>query len=450
MYIVVALIGLVLVTVLLHFLTPWWLTPLASNWGAIDGTIEVTFWVTGIVFILVNLFMAGAIWRYRHKQDSRAHYEPENRKLEGWLTVVTTVGVAAMLTPGLIVWGQMVTVPDDAAVAEAVGQQWEWAFRYPGDDGQLGGADARFVTVNNPLGVDPDDPAGQDDRIVDSHRMHLPVDEPVKLLLRSNDVLHNFAVSHFRIKMDMVPGSETYQWFTPTRTGEFEILCEELCGLAHYTMKGQVIVEDRADYETWLADQPTFAETQLEPSVDLAAGEQLYNSCAGCHGTDASGNPQQQAPNLSVLEPEYMRRQLRYYREGIRGSHPQDQPGQQMAAIARSITNDSDIRNVLAYIDSLPNTDSPGTLAGEAQLGEPIFQPCSACHGDEAQGKLLMSAPQLAGQADWYLQRQLEYFSMGWRGKHPEDQYGTQMRLMTNTIQSPERLRHLLAYIETL
>ena len=270
------------------------------------------------------------------------------------------------------------------------------------------------------------------------------------MLLRSNDVLHNFAVPQFRVKMDLVPGTVTYQWFEPTRTGTFDILCEELCGVAHFTMRAQVIVEKESAYLRWLNRQPTFAQTQSKPAVDLVAGKQLYSTCAACHGMDGSGMEAMQAPNLSGLEAWYMDRQLRYYRDGIRGTHPTDSGGQQMAAMAKSVPEADDLHNLLGYIESLPAVAAASTLGGDPQRGAQVYQPCVVCHGANGQGKRALQAPQLAGQADWYLYNQLKYFSMGWRGKHPNDQYGSQMRLMTSTIQNPERLQDLLAYIATL
>ena len=97
MKLVIALVLLVLGSLLFHWWSPWWFTPIASNWGMIDTTVIITFWVTGIVFVAVNLFMAYAVVKYRHRKDVRAHYEPENSKLETWLTVITTIGVALML-----------------------------------------------------------------------------------------------------------------------------------------------------------------------------------------------------------------------------------------------------------------------------------------------------------------------------------------------------------------
>ncbi len=103
----IALILLVVGSLLFHFLSPWYFTPLASNWSQIDDTIDITFVVCGIVFVAVNLFMAYAVIKYRAKEGSKATYDPENKKLETILTVVTTVGVAAMLTPGPVCLGRV-------------------------------------------------------------------------------------------------------------------------------------------------------------------------------------------------------------------------------------------------------------------------------------------------------------------------------------------------------
>jgi cytochrome c oxidase subunit 2 len=247
-------------SVVFHFLSPWWWTPIASNWSYIDDTIIITFWITGIVFVCVLLFMAYCVYRFRHQEGQRAHYEPENKKLETWLTVGTAVGVAAMLAPGLIVWGHFVTVPKEATVVEVVGQQWSWSYRLPGKDGKLGLSDIKLVSPENPLGLNHNDPNGQDDIIIEGGDLHLQVDKPVKVVLRAIDVIHDFYVPWFRARMDMVPGMVTYFWFTPTRTGTYEVLCGKLCGLAHFNMRSSVVVEKEGDYQAWLQRQPTFAE----------------------------------------------------------------------------------------------------------------------------------------------------------------------------------------------
>lgn len=247
-------------SVVFHLLSPWWWTPIASNWGYIDDTIIITFWITGVVFVAVVLFMAYCVFRFRHREGRRAAYEPENKKLEWWLTVATAVGVAAMLAPGLFVWSRFVTVPSDATEIEVVGQQWQWSYRLPGEDGKLGTSDIRHIGPDNPLGLNPHDADGRDDLVVEAEDLHLPIGKPVKVLLRSIDVLHDFYVPEFRAKMDMVPGSVTYFWFTPTRTGTFEVLCAELCGVGHAIMRGRVVVESEAEHAAWLSGRRTFAQ----------------------------------------------------------------------------------------------------------------------------------------------------------------------------------------------
>jgi len=262
MAIAIVLVLIVVGSVLFHFLSPWWWTPIASNWGYIDSTIIITFWITGAVFAAVVLFAAYCVYRFRHKEgeDRRADYEPENKRLERWLAGLTAVGVAAMLAPGLFVWAQFVDVPAEASEAEVLGQQWQWSYRLPGADGKLGRSDTRLVGADNPYGIDPVDPDGRDDVLIEADYLHLPIGKPVKMLLRSVDTVHDFYVSEFRAKMDMIPGVVTYFWFTPTRTGQFEVLCAELCGVGHPYMRGGVVVDTEADYAAWLAGQSTFAE----------------------------------------------------------------------------------------------------------------------------------------------------------------------------------------------
>ena len=273
MRVAIILALVVIASVVFHFLSPWWSTPIASNWSYIDGTITITFWITGAVFAAVVLFMAYCVYRFRHREGSSAAYEPENKRLESWLAIGTAVGVAAMLAPGLFVWSRFVHVPSDAVEVEVVGQQWQWSYRLPGKDGRLGTTKAAYVTPENPLGLDPKDPRGQDDIIIQGDNLHLELGKPVKVLLRSLDVIHDFYVPEFRAKMDMIPGSVTYYWFTPTRTGTFEVLCAELCSTGHPYMRGAVVVETTADYQAWLQQQKTFAELST-PTKASALKEQ--------------------------------------------------------------------------------------------------------------------------------------------------------------------------------
>jgi cytochrome c oxidase subunit 2 len=450
MAIAVVLVLLVVGSIIFHFLSPWWFTPIASNWSTMDDTVILTFWVTGIVFVVVNLFLAWVVWRYRHRKDQKATYDPENRKLEWWLTIVTSIGVAAMLAPGLFVWGKFVIVPKDAAIVEAVGQQWHWSFRFPGDDGELGHSDASLVTPDNPFGLDQEDPKGRDDVLVASPELHLPVDQPVKVLLRSKDVLHNFTVPQFRVKMDLVPGMITYLWLTPTVPGEFEILCEELCGVGHFAMRGRVVVTPREEFDTWLAALPTFGETQALAKADPLAGATTYAVCTACHGPSGEGNPALNAPRLAGQEAWYLRRQIHAFRDGLRGAKEGDTYGAQMRAFASMLPDDAAIRNLTAYIETLPGQANQATVTGDVARGRSLYQTCAACHGSKGEGIWALNAPRLANMSDWYLARQLLNFQKRVRGADGHDYYGWQMAVMADSLKNERSINDVVAYINTL
>ena len=267
MFVAVIFAMIIIASIIFHFWSPWWWTPVASNWGNIDGTIILTFWVTGGVFVAICLFMAYCVWRYRYQKDRRAEYEPENKKLEWRLTWLTSLGVAALLAPGLLVWNQFVTVPQNAFNVEVVAYQWGWNYRLPGEDGTLGKTDAKLVSAENPYGLILNDSNGRDDIIVQDADLHLQIDQPVKINLRSLDVIHNFYVPQFRAKMDTLPGIVSYYWFTPIKTGKYEILCAEFCGTGHYGMRGIVLVDDEKDYSNWLAQQITFKQFLAKQSI---------------------------------------------------------------------------------------------------------------------------------------------------------------------------------------
>jgi cytochrome c oxidase subunit 2 len=294
MVIAAVLLVIVLGSVVFHLATPWWTTPLASNWKTMDDTLTITVVITGIFFVAINLFVAYAVWRYRHREGQRAAYEPENHRLERWLIGITTIGIVGLLAPGLVVYADYVRPPRDALQLEVVGYQWQWRFRLPGPSGQLGGTDVRFISPANPLGLDPDDPAGRDNLIVDGGEVYLPVNRPVKVTMRSVDVLHDFFAPQFRARMNLVPGQVSSFWFTPTQTGRFEAMCAQLCGLGHSAMRAHVVVVEEAEFLAWRDKLPTFASTQAPVAVaggdPVALGRALAQSkgCVACHSSDGS------------------------------------------------------------------------------------------------------------------------------------------------------------------
>jgi cytochrome c oxidase subunit 2 len=450
MALAVVLVILVVGSLIFHFASPWYFTEIASNWGMIDLTVDITFMVAAIVFVAVNLFTVYCLVKYRHRPGHKAHYEPESHKLETGLSVVTAVGVAAMLTPGLFVWGDFVEPPEDSLRVEAIGKQWHWSYRFPGEDGQFGNTDVRQMTSDNPMGLDPTDPAGMDDILVAAPVLHLPINQPVHALLRSTDVLHNFTVPQFRVKMDLVPGMTTYQWFEPTREGTYDVLCEELCGVAHFAMRSKVVVESQEAFDAWLDAQPTFAEVLAQPEGSAARGQALYGVCSACHGQQGEGNLALNAPKLAGQEDWYIRRQIANYNNGVRGGEG-DVFGAQMTPMARTVATPQALEDVIAYIGTLPdNPAEPTVVDGDPVNGARAFQTCSMCHGADGRGNWNSMAPRLAGMSDWYLKRQLENFREQIRGGHDADIYGDQMYMMSSLFADEEAIDDIIAYINGL
>ena len=452
MAITLVIVLLVVATLAFHFVSPWWFTPLASNWQAIDDTINISLWVTGVVFVLVNLFLAYAIYKFRFDNNRRAEYQPENKKLENWLTLLTAIGVAAMLIPGLFVWAEIISPPANSRTVEVVGQQWHWTYRFPGEDGRLGKTALELVDESNPFGLDPTDPYSQDDRLIQSNELHLPIDQPIKLILRSKDVLHNFAVPQFRVKMDLVPGIASYVWFTPNRVGRYDILCEELCGVAHFTMRGRVIVESEADFIDWLHTYPTYSQLATAPVPDLAVGKGYYSGCIACHGASGEGNTSMNAPSLAGIGAWYLERQLQYFKDKVRGGPDADEFAQQMAAMAILLPDHNAIRAVSHYISRLPaaKLESPATTKGDPIKGRILYTNCAHCHGANAQGNYATNAPRLSSQYPWYLKRQLQSYRDGRRGGHLRDAYGSQMQLMSRVLQDDKSIDDVVQYISSL
>jgi cytochrome c oxidase subunit 2 len=241
----------------------------ASEQGeGIDTLIYVTLAITGVVFVLTQIALFWFAFKYQEKEGQKAFYFPHNNKLEVIWTVIPAIALTVLVAFGLKHWFQLTSdAPKDAAVVEVTGKQFNWIFRYPGKDGQLGRRDFKNIdpSAGNELGLDWNDPLNKDDFM--PTELHLVVGKPVKFVIGSRDVIHDVGLSHFRLKMDAVPGIPTTLWFTPKfttkqmkeKTGNpeftYEISCDQMCGSGHYSMRGVIVVETQAEYDAWEATQ---------------------------------------------------------------------------------------------------------------------------------------------------------------------------------------------------
>jgi len=259
----------------------------ASEHGVlIDQLWDANMYLITAVFLLTNFFLFWFAYKYRGNSASKATFYPHNNKLEMLWTVVPAVALAFIIIFGLKYWNEIMAEPTDKnrVVVELYAKQFDWTARFPGKDGKLGETDYRQITGVNAVGLDTNDLSGNDDVLV-RNEIHIPVDTEVELNIRSRDVIHSVYLPHFRAQMNAVPGMVTFFKFKPTKTTaemrkdpyviqlmaginsqrekeqkeavefDYTLLCNKICGASHYNMQMTVIVDSKADYAKWLAEQ---------------------------------------------------------------------------------------------------------------------------------------------------------------------------------------------------
>lgn len=212
----------------------WGLPENLSTFRDIDFLFNVILIITGIAFVLVEGLLLLFLFRYRHRDGRRASYIHGHRHLElAWAIAPAIIlfGLAVYQQSAWMEAKQRFPGEEQALVVELVPEQFEWNVRYPGPD-------RAFDT--------------EDDVIAPNNILHVPVNQPVLVLLKSKDVIHSFFVPALRVKQDAVPGMTTRVWFQARKTGEFEIACAELCGLGHYRMRAYLTVETPEEFQSWL------------------------------------------------------------------------------------------------------------------------------------------------------------------------------------------------------
>ena len=233
----------------------WWLPPLASAEGeGVDFSLNVLLAVTGVVFVVVQLLLVIFALRFADRGEGRARFWHDNPRLEAGWTVVTALVLTTLTVWDGILWVRMHSpAPADALVVEVWAEQFGWRYRYPGPDGRFGRTDPRLIAAGNPLGLDPTDPAAQDDIV--TQELHLVEGRPARVRLHAKDVIHSFFLPELRFKQDAVPGRVIERHFTPTRAGRYTVACAELCGVGHFVMSSALVVEPQQAFDAWLQAQ---------------------------------------------------------------------------------------------------------------------------------------------------------------------------------------------------
>jgi cytochrome c oxidase subunit 2 len=174
-----------------------------------------------------------------------------------------------------------------------------------------------------------------------------------------------------------------------------------------------------------------------------AADKPDFSYCTVCHGAHGNGNPAIRAPKIAGMEAWYIRRQLEAFRDGERGTHPEDSAGQEMQPVGLRLRDTAGIEAAIEYVASFKPKAPPVTVAGDATRGRNLYSTCESCHGAKGEGNQSLGAPALAERTDWYLVTQLQNYKAGWR-ENP------QMRAIAAALPDEQSIDDVVAYINTL
>lgn len=239
----------------------------ASKHGALtDAYLYQNFALIIFVFFITQFLLFYYAWKYQYKKDRKALFYPDNHKLEFWWTVIPAVVLMGLIVYGLKLWISITNpAPASAMVIEVYGKQFDWTVRYSGEDNKLAKSNFKLITDENPLGIDTTDAAGADDKI--TQELHLPIGRTINFKFHSRDIIHSAYFPHLRAQMNCVPGMTTEIVVDPTITTDsmrlitknpkfdYVLLCNKICGVAHYNMKMKLVVESEAEFKKWYATQ---------------------------------------------------------------------------------------------------------------------------------------------------------------------------------------------------
>lgn len=272
----------------------------SAHGGYIDQLFNTTLFFTGIVFFLTHIALFWFAYKYRADENRKAFFFPHDNRLEIVWTAIPALVMTYLVVGGLDVWNKSmadIKENEDYMEIEATGQQFAWTLRYPGADHKIGTKNWKLISGTNPLGQDWSDAKNLDDFQADE--VVLPVGKKVRVRITSKDVLHNFYLPHFRVKMDAIPGLPTYFIFTPIMTTEqyrqqlksspqwnepydeaepngkkrweafnYELACAELCGKGHYSMRRLVRIVTQEEYDVWEKKQKSWYESTIKGTPD--------------------------------------------------------------------------------------------------------------------------------------------------------------------------------------
>ena len=230
----------------------------SAHAGDVDQLMVLIHWLMVVLFLGWSAFFVYVLIRFRRSANPKASHDGLRGRWSMWVEAgVLAAEVVLLAVFSIPIWSARVDAlpaADQSTVVRVVAEQFAWNVHYPGADGVFGRTDARLIGPVNPLGLDRSDPSAADD-VTTINQLNLPVGRPAIVYLSSKDMVHSFTLPQMRVKQDTVPGLSQPLWFTPTQTGEWEIVCSQLCGLGHYRMRGFYRIQSPDDFDVWLNAQ---------------------------------------------------------------------------------------------------------------------------------------------------------------------------------------------------
>lgn len=296
------------------------------------------FWLSVVIFVLVQGALIWAVIRFRAKRADEVPPQLHgNTKVEVAWTIAPAVILAVILVPTVTTIADLASEPEDSYTVDVVGHQWWWEFDYQDEDDE-------FATGNV---------------------MHIPVDQPIRVRMTSSDVIHSFYAPNLFGKQDVIPGRTTNIYFTAEEPGEYYGQCYEFCGAQHANMHFRIVVHEQDDYDSWVADQQDGA-AEPEEGTQEARGKEVFfeAACQACHtidgavaedGTEATG---QVGPNLTnigdrpIIGAGALENTPENLRDWIRDSQ-EAKPGNEMPMFSEDSISDEDLDALVAYLSSL-------------------------------------------------------------------------------------------------
>jgi len=257
----------------------------SAHGGDIDDMFNLTTILTLIVFVITQVCLFGFLFYYRGSDKRKAHYLPHNNTIEKIWTIIPAIVLTVLVVFGFFTWQKVMdsTERKGDLNIDVTGHQFAWELRYPGPDGKLGSKNYKLTTGLNNLGVDFSDKNSWDDIHADT--LVLPVNQPIRLNIHAQDVIHSVYMPHFRVQLNAVPGLPTFFRFTPTITTaqmrvetdnpnfEYLLYCNKICGGAHYNMQKVVRVVSQAEYQDWISHQKPYLTDALRKELKMAAAK---------------------------------------------------------------------------------------------------------------------------------------------------------------------------------